>query len=72
MPSQCMHKKIPRRKMLSIMVGSSCYAVQAGTLTPSPIAVHVHQALKAADAANQPVRSTVFNNHHLKTIAALS
>ena len=55
------------------MVGSTCYAVQAGTLkAASPTAVHVHQALKAADVANQPVRSTVFNNHHLKTIAALS
>ena len=73
MPSKRIHKKIPRRRMLSIMIGSSCYVVQAGTFkTPSPIAVHVHQALKAADAANQLVRSTVFNNHHLKTITALS
>jgi gluconate 2-dehydrogenase subunit 3-like protein len=73
MPSERMNKKIPRRKMLSIVVGSTCYAVHAGTLKAgSPTAAHVHQTLKAADVASQPVRSTVFNNHHLKTIAALS
>ena len=73
MPSERMHKKIPRRKMLSIMVGSTCYAVQAGKLkAASPTAVHIHQAAKAAVSASQPVRSSVFNDHHLKTIAALS
>ena len=72
MPSERMKNKIPRRKMLSIMVGSTCYAVQAGKLkAASPTAVHIHQAAKVAVSASQPVRS-VFNNHHLKTIAALS
>jgi hypothetical protein len=74
MPSECMHKKIPRRKMLSIMVGSTCYAVQAGTMkAASPTTVHLHQAAQAAvGATDHPLRSAVFNNHHLKTIAALS
>ncbi len=56
-----------------IMVGSTCYAVQASTLNAaSPTAVHVHQAAKAAIGASQPVPSAVFNNHQMKTIAALS
>jgi hypothetical protein len=55
------------------MVGSTCYAVQASTLkAASPTAVHLHQAVKAAVRANEPVRSAVFNKHDLKTIAALS
>jgi len=73
MPSERTNRKIPRRRMLSIMVGSTCYAVQASTLkAASPTAVHLHQAVKAAARANEPVHSAVFNNHQLKTIAALS
>jgi len=65
-------KKIPRRRMLSLMVGSTCYAVEASMVrAASPTATHVHQASKAI-GANEPVHSAVFNNHQLKTIAALS
>jgi hypothetical protein len=73
MRSERTDTRIPRRRMLSIMVGSTCYAFQASTLKAAdPTAVHIHQAAKAAVSASQPVRSAVFNNHHLKTIAALS
>ena len=67
------HKKIPRRRMLSIMVGSTCCAVEASMVrAASPTAIHVHQAVKSAIGASKPVQSPVFNNHQLKTIAALS
>jgi hypothetical protein len=73
MPSERTHRKIPRRRMLSLMVGSTCYAVQASKLNAAnPTAVHVHQAAKAAVGARQPVHSAIFNNHQLKTIAVLS
>jgi hypothetical protein len=66
------HEKIPRRRMLSIMVGSTCYAVEASMIrAASPTATHVHQAAKAVIGANEPGHLTVFNNQQLKTIAAL-
>src|SRR5262245_10322072 len=66
-------RKIPRRKMLSLMVGSTCYVAQAGTLKAvSPGEGHVHQTAKSAVDASRRVHSSVFNNQQLKTIAALS
>src|SRR5688572_14893063 len=70
MPSERINKKIPRRRMLSIMVGSTCYAVEVSAVgAASPTAIHVHQTAKAIGANKH---SALFNNHQLKTIAALS
>ena len=73
MPSDWRNTKIARRKMLSLMVGSTCYAVQAGTFeAASQNAVHFHQAARTVIGANQSVHSSLFSANQLKTIAALS
>jgi hypothetical protein len=73
MPSERTYSQIPRRRMLSMMVGSACYAVQASPLKAVTLnALHLHQATKVAASIDQPARSGIFNKHQMDTVAALS
>lgn len=73
MPSERTYSKIPRRRILSMMVGSACYAAQASPLkAATPNALHIHQATKAVASMKRPAQSAIFNNHQMDTIAALS
>jgi Gluconate 2-dehydrogenase subunit 3 len=73
MPSERRYSKIPRRRMLSMIVGSACYAAQAGPLKAATLkALHIHQATNVAAGKKQPAQSGIFNKHQMDTIAALS
>jgi len=69
MPSERKYPQIPRRRILSMMVGSACYAAEAGTLKAATLnALHIHQATEVS----RPTQSGIFNKHQMDTIAALS
>jgi len=69
MPSEGRYSKMPRRRMLSMMVGSACYAAHANPLRAATLnALHIHQATKV----KPPARSGIFDKHQMDTIAALS
>jgi len=65
--------KISRRRMLSLIAGSTYYAAQGHVplaATPS-CAAHLHGQVKAATVLKTPT-PTFFNKHQLDTIAALA
>ena len=73
MPSERPYSRIPRRKMLSLMIGSACYAAKASPLGAEAMnAFHIHQAPNVGDGTNRPATSGIFNRHQLNTIEALS
>lgn len=73
MPSEWTYSKIPRRRMLAMMVGSACCAAQASPLKAATLnAPHIHQATKVAAGMKPPAQSGIFNKHQMDTIAALS
>ena len=65
--------KISRRRMLSFIAGSTCYAMQNRALPAATSACtsHLHSAAKAAAILKTP-SATIFNQHQLDTIAALA
>jgi Gluconate 2-dehydrogenase subunit 3 len=72
MPSERRYSKIPRRRMLSMMVGSACYAAHASPLKAATLkAFHIHQVTKVAPGT-KPDQFGIFNKHQMDTIAALS
>jgi gluconate 2-dehydrogenase subunit 3-like protein len=73
MPDDWVRIEISRRRMLSVIAGSACYAVhfivpQAATTGP---AVHLHKPAQVATGLKSP-STGLFNGHQMDTIAALS
>jgi gluconate 2-dehydrogenase subunit 3-like protein len=73
MPSEWTNPEIPRRRMLSVMLGSACVALRPLMLQAAAPGnrFHFHQTAKAPDASKH-LTVGMFNKHQMNTIAALS
>ena len=63
--------KISRRRMLSVIAGSACYAARTGT-TQAATPVNLGHLHKAATAGLKVTTTGIFNKHEMEAIAALS
>jgi hypothetical protein len=73
MPDDSVKNEISRRRMLSAIAGSACYAVHLGVphATTAGPEVHLHKHAQVATGLKPPATG-LFNGHQIDTIAALS
>ena len=73
MPDNCVKNEISRRRMLSVIAGSACYAVHLSVphAATTESAVHLHKPAQVATGLKSTATG-LFNGHQMDTIAALS